>query len=263
MRIYLKYETREDGMNSFIKWMGGKKALRKEILEHFPKERAYDRYIEVFGGAGWILFAKDRHAKTEVYNDINGELVNLFRCVKHHAQELQRELGFLLSSREQFHWTKGQNPECMTDIQRAARFYVLIKESYGSDLHSFGLRNINLPSAAEFLKEASSRLGRVVIERLDFQRLIKVYDRPSALFYLDPPYYGAEKYYADKFAKEDHARLKETLDGIKGMFVLSYNECEEICGLYGNYRITRVSRPHNLVTKDGSRRYEELIITNF
>lgn len=65
-------------MNSFISWIGGKKLLKKKIIEQFPEK--FDRYIEVFGGAGWVLFDKEKHAPMEVYNDINGDLVNLYRC---------------------------------------------------------------------------------------------------------------------------------------------------------------------------------------
>ncbi len=61
-------------MNSFISWIGGKKLLRKHILELFPEE--YSRYIEVFGGAGWVLFGDERKGVLEVYNDINSDLVN-------------------------------------------------------------------------------------------------------------------------------------------------------------------------------------------
>lgn len=250
-------------MDSFIKWIGGKKLLRKEILDNFPPEQQYDRYIEVFGGAGWVLFAKERHAKLEVFNDINGELINLYRCVKYHAEELQRELKFLFVSREQFFWMKGQLPEYMTDIQRAARFYILIKESYGCDLKSFGVRSINLASAVEMLNEVSDRLSRVVIEHHDFERLIKTYDRDRALFYLDPPYYEAEKYYSNRFGVEDHIRLKELLNSIKGLFILSYNDCDYIRELYKDYTVIAVTRNHNLVTKNGSQPYKELIIKNF
>ena len=63
-------------MNSFISWIGGKKLLRKRIVEEFPENGTFDRYIEVFGGAGWVLFASEKHAKMEVYNDINGNLIN-------------------------------------------------------------------------------------------------------------------------------------------------------------------------------------------
>jgi len=71
-------------MNSFISWVGGKKLLRNKIIEEFPVTDKYGRYIEVFGGAGWVLFSRDKHASLEVYNDVNGQLVNLFRCVKYH-----------------------------------------------------------------------------------------------------------------------------------------------------------------------------------
>lgn len=250
-------------MNSFIKWIGGKKSLRDKILMQFPPQQQYDRYIEVFGGAGWILFSKDKHAKMEVFNDINGELVNLYRCVKHHAQELQRELDFLLMSREQFNKAKGQNTECMTDIQRAARFYILIKESYGCDLRSFGVRGMNLLSAIDYLKEVSVRLSGVVIENHDYEKLIKAYDRDSALFYLDPPYYGAEKYYSGGFGETDHVKLKSILEKIKGMFILSYNDCHFIRTLYKDYKIIEVSRTHNMLTKTKPCRYQELIIKNF
>lgn len=250
-------------MDSFIKWVGGKKSLRKEILGNFPADQQYDRYIEVFGGAGWILFAKERHAKMEVFNDVNGELINLYRCVKYHAEELQKELKFLFVSREQFFWVKGKSPEYMTDIQRAARFYILIKESYGCDLRSFGVRSINLASAVEMLAEVSNRLSKVVIERHDFEKLIKTYDRDTALFYLDPPYYEAEKYYSDRFGIEEHIKLKEILGSIKGLFILSYNDCDFIRELYKDYTIIEVARLHNFVTKSGARQYKELIIKNF
>ena len=69
-------------MNSFIGWIGGKKLLRKEIIARFPEE--YGRYVEVFGGAGWVLFGLDpKPGRMEVYNDANSDLVNLFRCVKY------------------------------------------------------------------------------------------------------------------------------------------------------------------------------------
>ena len=62
-------------MDSFMTWIGGKKALRGKIVEQFPEPGTYGRYIEVFGGAGWVLFSSDSHAKMEVYNDVNGNLV--------------------------------------------------------------------------------------------------------------------------------------------------------------------------------------------
>ena len=249
-------------MNSYISWIGGKKSLRKKILEQFPNSEEYDRYIEVFGGAGWILFSKERHAAMEVFNDINGELINLYRCVKYHCEALQKELEWMLVSREQFFDSKEQiNARGLTDIQRAARYFILIKNSFGTDLKSFAMRGKKLENSIDYLSCVKDRLQTTVIENKDFQNLIKTYDREEALFYLDPPYYGTEKYYNDKFEKEDHIRLKETLDKVKGKCLLSYNDCQFIRELYQEYNMVAVDRQHNL--KSSGDRYQELIIKNY
>ena len=73
-------------MNSFMSWVGGKKALREEVVRRFPIY--YERYIEVFGGGGWVLFHKDPGNDFEVYNDFNSLLVNLYRCVRDKPEEL-------------------------------------------------------------------------------------------------------------------------------------------------------------------------------
>lgn len=249
-------------MDSFIKWIGGKRQLKKKIIEQFPDE--FERYVEVFGGAGWVLFDKDKHANIEVYNDVNSNLVNLYRCVKYHPEALQKELEWTLISREQFFDCKDQNNvKGMTDIQRAARFYTLIKESFGADTKSFGLRSINMLKAVDYLQDVSKRLSRVVIENVDFEQLIKVYDRKETLFYLDPPYYDAEKYYPDRFNIEDHQRLKDILSQIKGKFILSYNDCESIRELYQEYNLIKISRFDNFLSKQGGGSYQELIIKNY
>ena len=120
----------------------------------------------------------------------------------------------------------------LTDIQRAARFYILIKESFGSDIRTFGMRPKDMKNAIEYISKVSKRLRMVVIENQDFERILKTYDKKDALFYLDPPYCGIERYYPDRFMPEDHVRLKEALERIKGKFLLSYNDCEYIRELY-------------------------------
>ncbi len=247
-------------MNSFISWIGGKKLLRNKILEQFPE--SYERYIEVFGGAGWVLFAKDSHAKLEVYNDINSELVNLYRCVKYHPEAIQKELDGILMSREIF-FDAIEKKGGMTDIQRAANFFIAIKESFASDCHTFGVRPKDMIKATDFLAIASKRLRMTIIENVDFERLIKIYDRPGALFYCDPPYYNAEKYYSDRFDISDHIRLRDTLLKIKGKFILSYNDCDEIRKLYEGCTIISTERQDNIAARTESRMYKELIIKNY
>lgn len=251
-------------MDSFISWIGGKKLLRKEIISRFPDD--FDRYIEVFGGAGWVLFGSDKHAKLEVYNDIDGDLVNLFRCVKYHCEELQRELSFCLNSREMFGDFKSQlEADGLTDIQRAARYFVIIKTSYGSDRRTYGCTKKRIIKITDYLLMVRERLEDVVIEHKSFESILKVYDRPTSLFYLDPPYHGTEKYYNSLFSEENHILLNDLLKGIKGRFILSYNDDDFIRNLYQSFKIESVTRNNNLTGryKSQNRTYAELIISNF
>lgn len=251
-------------MESFIGWIGGKRLLRKEIVKRFPEKMG--RYIEVCGGAAWVLFSQEKIADMEVYNDANGDLVNLFKCIKYHRPELQRELSFMLNCREMFEDFKAQyNTRGMTDIQRAARFFMLIKTSYGCDIRTYGCVKKNVAVMVEYLEAIEKRLATVVIENKDFESLMKVYDKPDALSYFDPPYYGTEKYYSVEFTQEDHIRLFKVLGSLKGRFILSYNDCEFIRELYKGFRVQEVSRGHNLVGRyaEKDHKYNELIIMNY
>lgn len=78
-------------MNSIISWVGGKKALRDLIYLRMPSQ--YDRYIEVFGGGGWVLFGKPPDKCMEVYNDFNSNLANLFYCVRERPMLYDMYLG--------------------------------------------------------------------------------------------------------------------------------------------------------------------------
>jgi DNA adenine methylase len=251
-------------MNSFISWIGGKRLLRKAIISRFPEQ--YDSYIEVFGGAAWVLFGIETPSGFEVYNDIDSDLVKLYRCVKYHCQELQRELDFLLNSREMFNDFKSQMQSTgLTDIQRAARYFIMIKISYGSDRRSFGCIDKNMIKIIDYLPQIQERLNKVLIENRSFDRLIKVYDKPGALFYLDPPYHGTEKYYDTKFDEQHHRLLCDILKGIQGRFVLSYNDDPFIRELYKDFNVESISRKSNLTGKydNAPHDYKELIIRNY
>lgn len=252
-------------MESYIAWIGGKRALRKAILERFPDDDV-GRYIEVFGGAGWVLFAKEKKAnQLEVYNDINGNLVNLFRCVKYHCGEVQRELDWMLTSREQFFDCLAQlDTRGLTDIQRAARFFYTIKISFGSSQRTYATCSRTIDNATAYLERVKERLRGVNIEHKDFEDLIGVYDRANALFYLDPPYVGTERYYDSPFGDADHKRLRDVLGKIKGRFILSYNDCQKVRELYAGYHIESVTRKNTLSgTGDNRKPFDEVIIRNY
>ena len=245
-------------MKSPIPWIGGKSLLKNTILNEFPNNKSYNRFIDVFGGGGSILFAKDKHAELEVYNDANSDLVNLFRCIKYHAQELQREIRYYLNSREMFFDCQQRiDMRGFTDIQRAAMFYVLVKTGFGASTRTFGCNKKRFNT--DIFGSIEQRLDGVVIENKDFENLIKVYDREKALFYCDPPYHKTERHYTVKFTDDDHKRLCRALFNVKGKFVLSYNDDEYIRKLYKNFNIIPVERNNNL--SQGT--FKEVIIKNF
>ncbi len=202
----------------------------------------------------------------EVYNDYNSNLTNLFRCVKYYGQELQWELMWVLNSREVFEDYRAQlQNRGLTDIQRAARFFLLLRISYGSNGRTYGCVKKDVLNMYEYLSWVQTRLSSVIIENKDFEDLIKVYDRTGTLFYLDPPYYGTEKYYQVEFTEADHLRLAQAIGSMQGRFILSYNDSGFIRELYKDYMIEEVSRQHNLRAryKDGDMKYQELLIRNF
>lgn len=251
-------------MNSFIAWIGGKKLLRKRICNEFPKD--YEKYVEVFGGAAWVLFNEERPGKTEIYNDYNSELVNLYRCIRCHPEEMKKELKYFLNSREIFQDFLAQyNLRGLTDIQRAVRFFMLIKTSYGAKLTTYGCIKRNVENMILMLDEVQRRLNTVVIENEDFEKIIKMQDKESTFFFLDPPYFGTEKYYKNvEFSKEDHERLYNTISTIKGKFLITYNDCEYIRQLYKDFNIEEVSRFSNLTAAlNEQKEYKEIIIKNY
>jgi DNA adenine methylase len=285
-------------MNSIISWVGGKKALRDLIYQKMPKE--FGRYIEVFGGGGWVLFGRTPDAAMEVYNDFNSDLANLFRCVRDQPMAFLKELGFLpLNGRDEFfvlrkfleqeeftdafmrqelelaqrELTPVQFDEVkailleraeMNDIRRAAAFFKVIRYSYGSGCTSYGCQPFDIRKTFNLIWQGSRRLKDTVIENKDFEELIKQYDRENAFIYCDPPYYLTEGHYAVEFRREDHFRLRDTLKGCQGKFLVSYNDCEFIRELYQDFRIETVSRLNNLAQRyDSGCEYAEVLISNY
>ena len=256
-----------DSINSFMAWVGGKKALRDEILARFP--RNYKRYIEVFGGAGWVLFHKPPGNDFEVFNDFNGNLVNLYRCVREQPKALRDELRYMLNSRLDFEYMKGMlhSQAVLPDVRRAAYYYALIRYSYAAGTSTFGSQPHAMWNNFPLIESAAGRLQKVVIENKDCVKLIRQYDRPESFFYCDPPYYNADQYYeavsTDGF---DHTGLADALLGIKGKFLLSYNDCPEIRALYARPGIVieGISRLSNIAQRyENGKQYPELLISNY
>ena len=142
----------------------------------------------------------------------------------------------------------GRSPATLTDIQRAARFFYLQKNSFAALVrrHNFGgsvvePSGFNPERIPQWIENAHHRLARVRIESLPYEQILERYDRPTTLFYLDPPYYG-RKLYNYNFEPEDFAKLAECLKALQGKFVLSLNDVQEVRALFRDFFI-RDDRP--------------------
>jgi DNA adenine methylase len=177
--------------------------------------------------------------------------VNLYRVVKHHLEEFVRQFKWALVSRQIFKWLQDTPEETLTDIQRAARFY-LQKQAFGGKVadHTFGTSTtsaprFNLLRIEEELSMAHLRLSRTLIEHLDWHQCIERYDRPHTLFYCDPPYWGTEGYGVD-FPIGNYVHMAELARSIKGKMIISVNDIPEMRQAFNGLNIQTVDINYSL-----------------
>jgi DNA adenine methylase len=243
--------------------MGGKSRLRKQLIGMFPEE--FICYVEPFFGAGWVFFGKEP-SQVEVINDIDGELVNMFRMIKYHSKEVERLLQYEISSRDTFNEYKNIDVENMTEIQRAVRFIYVISQSFASKGTVYGYGTTKSPAPQIFntnLNELKARLRNTYVENLNYESIIKKYDREHTLFFCDPPYLETDGY-KYKFELEDHIKLSDMLKSIKGKFILTINDHPKIRELYNGFNIIEAEVMYSVSRQTkGRKNFKELIITNY
>lgn len=225
-----------------VRWHGGKFLMSRQIIPYLPAHRLY---TEAFGGgAGVLLFKPRSHA--EIYNDLDDDIVGLFRVLQDPAQacrllELLRLTPF---ARREFEiaYEPADDP-----IERARRLVIRSFMGFGSNAHSAtqrghqstGFRSNsnrsgttpaqdwqNLPDAYGAIIE---RFRGVVIEHRDALIVLKRHDAPTSLHYVDPPYVhdtrsmfkGGKSAYRHELDRGGHVKLLETLRSLTGMVVLS------------------------------------------
>jgi DNA adenine methylase len=225
-----------------VPWIGGKRRLAKELLAELPDHTCY---VEPFCGAAALFFAKEP-VKVEVLNDINGDLVTLYRVVQHHLDEFVRQFRWAVSSRQMFQWAKATPPETLTDVQRAARFFYLQKQAFGSKVagQTFGTATtsparLNLLRIEEDLSAAHLRLGGVTIEHLPWDVCLQRYDRAHTVAFMDPPYWETEGY-GVPFELDQYERMAELMAGLKGKALVTVNDHPEMRRVFARFDMRRV-----------------------
>jgi DNA adenine methylase len=214
-------------MKGPISYYGGKAMLAGRIVKMIP---SHTTYCEPFFGGGAVYWAKDR-SSAEIVNDVNGELVNLYRQIQTNCKELQREIQGTPHSRNKHKdaWVIYQNPHLFTEVKRAWAVWVLANMGFSSQLSgSFGtsVKNNAQPrkianKRVTFGEPFRDRLSLTTIECRDAVQVIEQYDTPETFHYCDPPYHNSDCGPYSGYTEADFERLLKALSNAKGKFLLS------------------------------------------
>jgi len=215
-----------------LRWHGGKWILAPWIISHFPQHRVY---CEPFAGAASVLLRKER-SYSEVINDINDDLFNLFEVVRDRPKEILTALSLTPFSRREFERAYSHHP---CPIEKARRFMIRSFQGFGSvgasgteatgwrsNSHRSGTTPAkdwsNMPEA---MLHAVDRLKGVIIENRDWKSVVSQHDSETTLFYFDPPYleetrtrYGV---YSHELTDNDHEEFLSVVLSIKGHAIIS------------------------------------------
>jgi len=249
-----------------IPWLGGKRRLAEKLFPLFPQ---HECYVEVFAGGAALYFLRPIPAKTEVLNDINGELINLYRVIQHHPEEFVRQFKWALSSRQVFKWLQATVPETQTDIQRAARFYYLQQHAFGGkvDGQNFGTATTGRPTnfyrIEDNLSAAHLRLAGTYVENLPWQDVMRRYDRSHTFFYCDPPYWQVEGY-GVPFEFDQYEQMAALMRTCKGKVMVSINDHPDIRRAYEGLTFHDLGIKYSVANAQGApNESRELVITNY
>lgn len=258
-----------------LRYHGGKWRLAPWIISHFPQHRVY---VEPFGGGASVLLRKPR-SYAEVYNDLDGEVVNVFRVLRDQslAAEMERALRLTPFAREEFAaaYKPSDDP-----VERARRALVRSYMGFGSAgfnaAHSTGFRhNTRRPGTTpaqdwanypEQVQHFTERFASVVIDQRNAMDLLPIHDGQDTLFYVDPPYphstrgavSGVRQKYRHEMTDDQHRELAQALHEIKGMVVLSGYPC----ALYDQELYPDWHRVERQAMADGARNRMEVLWLN-
>ena len=200
-------------------YVGGKRNLSAELVRRIEAV-PHAIYAEPFVGMGGVFFRRRSRPPLEVVNDLSADVTTLFRILQRHHPQFLDTLKWQLASRADFDRLMAVDPATLTDLERAARFLYLQRMGFGGKVvgRQFGVSytgsaRFDLTKLVPMLEDVHERLAGVLIERLPYAAMIRRYDRPGTLFYLDPPYAGTEEYYGKgTFSPADHEALSGLLE---------------------------------------------------
>lgn len=226
------------GSRPLVRYHGGKWKLAPWIISNFPQHRVY---VEPFGGGASVLLRKPRSA-AEVYNDLDGEIVNLFTVARDRGEELARLVELTPFARAEFDLSYEPSGDPLEQARRTLVRSFMGFGSAGASGQATGFRSNSNRSGTtpahdwlhfpEPLRATIQRLRGVVVENRDALLVMRQYDAPSTLHYVDPPYVLETRSfrrrapsYRHEMTDQQHGELLAVLSSLQGMVVLSGYRC--------------------------------------
>jgi len=220
------YSASKPLMKTPISYYGGKQMMLKDILPLIPE---HDMYVEPFFGGGAVFWAKEP-AKTEVINDVNGNIVNFYSVLKHNYFDLVKALQKTLHSRDTYKRALMiyQMPWLFDDMPviRAWAFYVATNQGFSSKIGTWGYdkskRAVTIQNKIDaFNEDLSLRLKYVQIENNEAHKVMLSRDKKTAFHYIDPPYIDSNQGHYGGYTREHFIRDLDAISQLKGKFLLS------------------------------------------
>jgi len=225
-------------LSAVIKYPGAKWSIANWIIEKLPPHHSY---IEPFFGSGAVLFTKPR-SNIETVNDLDGDVINLFECIRRDPERLAAEIYMIPYARDVYEMAFRDRDTETDSFRRAVNFYVRMMMGHGfrTTGEKVGWKNdvqgreksyasnqwCNLP---QVIMEAAERLRGVQIENRPAVELISRFNYPNVLIYADPPYLLSTRHgkqYRHEMTQADHAQLLEALKCHRGPVLLSGYESQ-------------------------------------
>ena len=264
-------------------YLGGKKFQAKWIASQFSK---HNTYVEPFGGAYWVYFVANHQmdqAHTNVYNDFNKDIANIFYCARYKDREFSKSLlSFKPQVKEIFNQFKKDLIPFNTDFQlgdvvRATKYIYLQTQSFSGDTLNEKTKFVDLKGKYKskyqhFTDKINDKKwlyfikGITHIHNESYETIVDMYDKKDTLFYVDPPYYKMEDYYVKDFQRSQHLDLANKLKQIKGKFVLSYYDFSDLQKWFPKDEYTWIEKEfnkQNASKNKGAGKGKEVLIMNY
>lgn len=262
-------------MKAILPYYGGKVQLSRELIQYIPNHK---HYIEVFAG-GLSMFFRKQKTEWSAINDLNRDIANFWLVVgdKYLFEQFTRKVYYASKSRLYYEQIKENIRSdrwfALPDVDRAFMYYFFIRNSFNAQINSAFSKDVAgwTTHLEQVLRDAAVKFDGVIVENMDYKKLVDKYkEKSNAFWYLDPPYTMADKesYYGINFMESEHAIMRTKMQRLhenpsKPNIMISYDNSNEVKRLYDGWYFTEITVKYAGRVTNQDKEDIELVITNF